>query len=176
MNDNVSVAMRLYEAFNSRDIERMRALCQPDVEWNRRTQLPDRKVYRGFGDLAEGLITRQFDEPFEELQAIASELVEAGEDVAVVLTLRGVGRASGLPWEMRSVHMLHFVDGRIAWAYDIGGQSRIPAQRRGSLSPPTPAWSGQVPATLPEQEAAAFLTGGREPKQVPGRISKLIRA
>jgi ketosteroid isomerase-like protein len=135
MNRNLATAIELYQALNARDIEGMRVICQPDIEWNQRTQLPDRKVYRSFVDLAEGLVARQLDEPFDELQAIPTELVEAGDDVAVVLTLRGIGRGSGLPWEMRSVHMLHFVEGRVAWVYDIGGRSMIPAQPDQTVPP-----------------------------------------
>jgi ketosteroid isomerase-like protein len=98
----VEVVRRVFEAEARRDAATALALYDPEVEFD---------TSRGtFGDLAggrlyyghEGLRTwfRDWYEAWENVQEDVEELIDAGDDVISVVTIRGRGRASGLEVEL----------------------------------------------------------------------------
>jgi ketosteroid isomerase-like protein len=101
--ENVEVVRRLYEAVARRDREAVLALYDPEVEWDA-TQSPlgqvtGGSVFRGHEGLRQAF--REWYEGWEYVEDEIEELIDAGEQVIAVVTLRGRGRASGVEVEWK---------------------------------------------------------------------------
>jgi uncharacterized protein len=115
--ENVEIARRAYEAFNSRDISSWLAMHSADAELHDLPNLPDAAVHRGHAELrtwAERVI-----ETAEDLRFDPQRLSEAGEFVLVSVRASGTGRGSGVPGEMSFFHVLEFGGGKVRrlWSY-----------------------------------------------------------
>jgi len=98
--ENVEIVRRVYEAAPRRNRAVLFALYDPEIEWDTsRSGTPGdvagNGVYRGY----DGLRTwfRSWYEAWEDLVDECQELIDAGEDVVSVSTMRGRGRSSGVP-------------------------------------------------------------------------------
>jgi ketosteroid isomerase-like protein len=96
--ENVEIVRRVYDAAVRRDQEGALALYDSEIEWDtsRRGTPGDMAgsgIYRGH----DGLRTwfRSWHEAWEDLVDQLEELVDAGDRVVSVSTMRGRGRASG---------------------------------------------------------------------------------
>lgn len=99
---NVEIVRQVYGAVARRDTGAVLALYDPDVEWDasRGTplgQLTGHSVYRGHDGLRRWF--RQWYEAWQSLEDRCQELIDAGEHVVSVSTVRARGRSSGLDVE-----------------------------------------------------------------------------
>jgi ketosteroid isomerase-like protein len=111
MNENVEIARRAYEAFNTGDISGWLAMHSADAELHDLPNLPDAAVHRGHAELqtwAEGMI-----ETAEDLRFDPQRFIEAGEWVVVPVRGSGKGRGSGVPGELSFFHVFEFGDGKV---------------------------------------------------------------
>ena len=99
--ENVEIVRRVYEATSRRDAAAVAALYDPDVEWDDSGSPPAEIVSRGANRGYEALQTwfREWHEAWENITYDCEELIDAGERVVSVVTMRGRGRTSGLKFE-----------------------------------------------------------------------------
>jgi ketosteroid isomerase-like protein len=102
--ENVEVVQWVFDAVARGDRATVLRLYSPEVEWDTSRgslgELLGGTIYRGH----EGLRTlfHHIQEPWEEYEDKVEELIDAGGDnVIVVVTTRGRGRASGVEVEQR---------------------------------------------------------------------------
>jgi ketosteroid isomerase-like protein len=96
--ENVEIVRRVYEAIARLDAETVLSLYDPDVTWDatRGTHLGGlvgAGIYHGHKGLSDW--ARQWDDAWEDSEWSPDELIDAGEDVVVVVSARARGRASG---------------------------------------------------------------------------------
>ena len=97
--ENVAIVRRLYDAVACRDSATVLAIYHPEVEWDHSRNeaaaglMGGRTMFRGHEGLRQW--SREWYEAWENVEADLEELIDAGEQVVVVLNYRGRGRASG---------------------------------------------------------------------------------
>jgi ketosteroid isomerase-like protein len=108
--ENVEIVRTAFAAFGSRGLDDLLDFYDPEIEWWDREDDPEAGVHRGhqgvraaFGALDE----------FVEFRIEPDELIDAGDYVLAPVRLRGRGRASGVPFDEREVHVFRLRDGRI---------------------------------------------------------------
>jgi ketosteroid isomerase-like protein len=109
--ENVEIAHRAYEAFNTGDISGWLALHSADAELHDLPNLPDASVHRGHAELrtwVEGVL-----ETAEDFRVDPQRFIDAGQFMLVPVRISGTGRGSGVPGEMSLFHVLEFGDGKI---------------------------------------------------------------
>jgi ketosteroid isomerase-like protein len=105
--ENVEVVRQVFEAVARRDSESVLALYGPDVEWDVSGgpvgDLVGDTVFRGHGGLRDW--SRQWYSAWESIDEHCEELIDAGEHVVSVVSLRATGRASGaeVEWSRSAV-------------------------------------------------------------------------
>ena len=121
MGDNVATVRRLYEAVARRDSETVLAIYHPQLEWDHTRNeavaavLGGKTTYHGHEGLREW--SRDWYEAWESVEADLIEVIDAGEQVVVVLDYRGRGRASGVEVEFtRMAGVLTLSEGRVVRA------------------------------------------------------------
>ena len=109
----------LFEAVARRDTATVRALYDPEVEWdNTRGPLQgliERKVYRGYDGIRQWW--REYRDPWESVWDEVEELIDAGDQVVSVQTSHARGRASGV-----AVDLPHFA---LVWTFRQGKILRV---------------------------------------------------
>ena len=93
--ENVEIVRRGLESFNRGDLDGMLADVAPDCEYVTTGSVPGVEgVYRA----PEGVrrFITQFADEFDEMRIELHELVDAGDQVLVSMTLRGRGSQSGV--------------------------------------------------------------------------------
>ena len=95
--ENVEIVRRIYDAAARRDSEATLALYDSDVEIDvsrtHRALMQD--VYKGPGHEGLRRWAREWHEAWEQVEYDVDEMIDAGDDVICVVTVRGRGRGSG---------------------------------------------------------------------------------
>lgn len=98
---NVELVRSLYTAVNRRDTEAVLALYDPQVVWDcSRSPLgrvTGASVYRGHDGVRTAF--REWYEGWGQVDDDVNELIDAGDHVVAVATIRGRGRSSGIEVE-----------------------------------------------------------------------------
>ena len=109
--ENVEIVRRRFEAFNRGDLPAMLALTDPDVEWWDRADDPwGATHHRGRDACMKHLAEISED---AELHIEALDYIDAGDLVVVPVRLVGRGRASGVPFDEKEVHVFRLRDGLV---------------------------------------------------------------
>jgi ketosteroid isomerase-like protein len=111
--ETIAVVRRVYEAFNGRDYEAIRALAAEDCEW--------RPLLLGGGDL-EGTVYRGRDglarfmrvqeETWSSVTATPVDITTRGSRALVEVSVEAVGRASGVAITQRAWTLWEIGDGK----------------------------------------------------------------
>jgi uncharacterized protein len=108
---NAEIVRSIYEAVNRRDWDAAFRDQRPDVELTTPPLGPRAGTYRGRQEIQgyfEGWFTA-----FETVHAEPEELVESGDQVAVVLKVRARLNESNSEVEIRNGHLWAFRDGKV---------------------------------------------------------------
>jgi ketosteroid isomerase-like protein len=102
--ENVEVVARLYDAIARRDLDGVLALYATEVEFDASRHpltrlIGGRRIYMGHEGLRE--FFRERREALADAEDTCDELIDAGDHVIVVGTIRGRGRASGIEVELK---------------------------------------------------------------------------
>ena len=108
--ENVEIIRRLYGAMDARELEAVRELAHPDLEW-----VPDERVGEGPVRGLENVIRFFSDraEMFEDLRTETEHLWETSDQVLAFIRVRGVGRGSGAGFDIRIAHLWTLSDGLV---------------------------------------------------------------
>jgi ketosteroid isomerase-like protein len=109
--ENVELVRQVFDAVERRDLARLIALTDPEVEWSSFFALGERGVYRGHDGLRTYL--SDLSEAFEDLRPELSDLLDAGDIVIGVGRIHYRGRESGVETESPTGWMLKFRDGKV---------------------------------------------------------------
>jgi ketosteroid isomerase-like protein len=95
--ENVQIVMRVFEALERPD-DAVRALWHPDVEFDVSRDIWGAVVGGGRYRGVEGVRSWMLDlyTAWEKMEIHCEELIDAGEQVIAVLSVRGRGRVSGI--------------------------------------------------------------------------------
>ena len=113
--ENVQLVRRLFEAAARKDSEGVLALYHPDVELDTSRSPLGRLVggdaYRGHGGVRR--FYRAYDEAWEQIDHDIEELIEAGDQVVSVVTIRARGRTSRAEVDLSMSGLWTVQEGRI---------------------------------------------------------------
>jgi ketosteroid isomerase-like protein len=107
---NVEIVRAGFDAFNTRGLEGVLAFYGSDIEWRDRTDDPEAGVHRGHEGVREAFAAL---EEFTGFRIEPEELIDAGDYVVAPVRLTGHGRASGVPFDEREVHVFRLHAGKI---------------------------------------------------------------
>jgi ketosteroid isomerase-like protein len=103
--ENVEIVRRVFDAAARRDSAAVLAFYDPEVEWDMSRGglggVVDRGVYHGHDGLRRYFRLRS--EAWETITDDCEELIDGGEHVISVVTVRGRGRASGVEVESQNL-------------------------------------------------------------------------
>jgi ketosteroid isomerase-like protein len=101
-----------YDALAREDYQAVLELIHPEIEIHDRPESPDARSYHGH----EGVLTAlQLNvDAFEELRFTPEELIDADDQVVVVIRISGRGKVSGVPVEERIAHLWSIREGKAA--------------------------------------------------------------
>jgi ketosteroid isomerase-like protein len=88
--ENVEAARRCLEAYCRGDYDEASAYLAADVVWEVGQELPAR------GPAAVRDVWRRWDAEWEEMETVAEEYIDAGDQLVVIVRYRGRGRLSGV--------------------------------------------------------------------------------
>jgi ketosteroid isomerase-like protein len=112
--ENVEIIREMFAIVNERGVkaatDAFGHLLAPDFELEEAVELPDPGAFTG----REAFIANmaKLEESFEELRMEPVELVDLGERIMVVVSMRARGRGSGAPVEMTFVQLWTLRDGK----------------------------------------------------------------
>ena len=109
MSGNAETTLRLYDAWNRRDVEGMLADVDPDIEW--RPYLASVAGEPAYGHDEVRAFLTEFSENWETFRVEIEELFDAGDHVVTFVYVRARGRGSGAEVDLRPGHHLFFRDG-----------------------------------------------------------------
>jgi ketosteroid isomerase-like protein len=88
--ENVEAARSCLEAYCRGDYEEASSYLAADVVWEVGQELP------AHGPAAVRDVWRRWDAEWEELETVAEEYIDAGDQLVVIVRYRGRGRLSGI--------------------------------------------------------------------------------
>lgn len=114
MDETVAVIRRMYDAFNTRNVEAMSELWTTDAEWRPALLVGGMEgaVHRGREGLAE-FVELQAD-TWASVVADPLEMRELGDRVLVTVRIKAVGRTSDIPFELVTWTVFELRGGQIA--------------------------------------------------------------
>ncbi|HEX2128713.1 MAG TPA: nuclear transport factor 2 family protein [Solirubrobacterales bacterium] len=95
---NLDVLQNLAAAFEEQGIAALDRFFDPEIEWHEDPSFPESGVYRGID--AVTAYSRQFLGEFSEIHYEVLDAIERDDRVVANLKIHGVGRASGVPFEL----------------------------------------------------------------------------
>jgi ketosteroid isomerase-like protein len=122
-----------YEAFNRRDFDALMELLDPDIEWRQDASVaPDADVFRG-REGTERFFTAILSD-FDHLEFVPEEIIDADDQVVVVVAAHGRGKASGAEVAAKFTHLWTIRDGKGVRAVFYADHAKALADA--GLSPP----------------------------------------
>ena len=125
---DAAIVREMYERFNRGEFEAATEMLHPDATMYQAAEIPDSDVYRGRDEFVRG-ITRWLSGFEPGFQYLPGEARDVGDLVYIDVTLRGVGRESGVPLDDRIFHVWDVRDGMpcSCWVYFDEAQARAKA-------------------------------------------------
>jgi ketosteroid isomerase-like protein len=141
---NAEIVRKSYECLNRGDIAGLFKFADPDLEIDNSRLVFNPDVYRG----REGAERwqRETEEVWDELRLTPVELIDAGDNVMVAVTVQGKGKGSGVEVNMPLFAVWTFRDAKVVRVAG-GYRERSQALEAAGLSPASspPRDRGQTP-------------------------------
>jgi ketosteroid isomerase-like protein len=111
--DTVSVARKMYEAWNEGNVERMIDFWAEDGEWEWQDppDFPDRRILRGREEVEAHL--RGLMEFIGDMEVEVDELLPIGDELVAVVSFTLEGAKSGIQLDAPVVQVFRFEEGRV---------------------------------------------------------------
>jgi len=114
--ENVEVVRSVLASLEARDLEKVRALIDPQMVVDATRNEINPTTYVGINGLWE--MEAAVNEAWEEIHTEAHDFIDGGDQVVVVGRLVGKGRASGVAVDRPTAQVWTLQDGRIVrWEY-----------------------------------------------------------
>ncbi len=114
MGHGTQVVEQLYERFHAGDLDGVRNLLHPDIEWNAAEGYPAGGRYIGH----EAVFTDFFPRSvglYSDLRLDIEELIDAGDTVVARGRYVGTLQKTGVPVAVAFAHVWRVAGGRITW-------------------------------------------------------------
>jgi ketosteroid isomerase-like protein len=111
--ENVECVRKSLEAYRRGDYVAASACLAPDVVWEIGQELP------AHGPAAVREVWERWDDEWEELETVAEEILDAGDNVVVAIRYRGRGPGSGVEVSDRLFEVHTFRDGKCVRKVDF---------------------------------------------------------
>ena len=112
--ENVDTMREMFATVNERGVEAatdaLGHLLAPDFGLEEAAEIPDPERFTGRDAFIANMA--KLEESFEELRLEPLEIIDLGERIIVVVSMRGQGRGSGAPVEMTFVQLWSLRDGK----------------------------------------------------------------
>lgn len=102
----------MYQAFAEKDMETIRSLFAPDIEWIQNPGFPDGAHHVGVESVINNVFSR-FKDSWEDWAASIDEWLDAGESIIALGEYRGTFRATGKQMTAAFAHVYRLKDGKI---------------------------------------------------------------
>ena len=113
MEPDLEIAKRMFEAWNSGNVDRMTEFWSDDGDWiwEDAPEIPDARVVRGREQVEEHL--RGVIGLMGEMEIKVEELVDLGDEVLAVIRFNVHGAQSGIELDVPAFQLLRFENGRV---------------------------------------------------------------
>jgi ketosteroid isomerase-like protein len=109
--ENVELARQVFDGITRRDVSRLIALTDPEVEWRSFFAVGEEGMYRGHERMRQ--YVNDLSEAFEYLRPELADMLDAGDIVVGVGRIHYRGRESGVEMESSAGWMFKFRDGMV---------------------------------------------------------------
>ena len=109
--ENVEIALRIFDAYTRRDFDAALALMDPEVEAHNPPEVPEAGIQRG-----REAVRRDWEqtlELFDDFSVELEEYFDAGDDLLVYLLYRGRSRGSSAEVVAPMAHVWTFREGKV---------------------------------------------------------------
>jgi ketosteroid isomerase-like protein len=109
--ENIAIALRIFDAYSRRDFDAALALMDPEVEAHNPPEVPEAAIHRG-----REAVRRDWEqtlELFDDFSVELEEYFDAGDDLLVYLLYRGRSRGSRAEVVAPMAHVWTFRDGKV---------------------------------------------------------------
>ncbi len=113
MEPDLEIAKRMFDAWNSGNVDRMTEFWSDDGDWiwEDAPEIPDARVVRGREQVEEHL--RGVIGLMGEMEIKVEELVDLGDEVLAVIRFNVHGAQSGIELDVPAFQLLRFENGRV---------------------------------------------------------------
>lgn len=113
MDPDLEIAKRMFDAWNSGNVDRMTEFWSDDGDWiwEDAPEIPDARVVRGREQVEEHL--RGVIGLMGEMEIKVEELVDLGDEVLAVIRFNVHGAQSGIELDVPAFQLLRFENGRV---------------------------------------------------------------
>jgi ketosteroid isomerase-like protein len=123
--ENVETIREMFAIVNERGVkaatDALGHLLAPDFGLEEAAEIPDPDSFTGRDAFIANMA--KLEESFEELRLEPLEIIDLGERIVVVVSMRGQGRGSGAPVEMTFVQLWSLRDGKAVSLRDYATKS-----------------------------------------------------
>jgi uncharacterized protein len=116
--EDLETVRRAFDAFARGDLETLRTLLAPDIEWRTTPDVPFLGTYKGLDEFFRGM--EEWMGAFENVTTQVEEMVDAGENVIVGHRMRGRGRDSRVEVDLALFQVVAVRDGKLVRMHDYG--------------------------------------------------------
>jgi ketosteroid isomerase-like protein len=110
--ENVERVRFGFEVFNQGDYDTALEGIEDHVEWHVLEDMPDAQVYRGPSEIRK--FWEAWRDMFDEFHVEPEEIIDAGDEIVVMIRVRGRGRESGAEVDTPAFPQVwSFRDGRV---------------------------------------------------------------
>jgi uncharacterized protein len=114
--EDVEAVRRAYDAFARGDLETLRTLLAPDIEWRTTPEVPFMGNYVGLDEFLRGM--DEWTSAFDEVTTEVEEMIDTGENVIVHHRMRGRGRDSGVEVDLAIFQLVAVRAGKLTRMHD----------------------------------------------------------
>jgi uncharacterized protein len=115
--DDLETVRRAYDAFARGDMDVLRELLAPDIEWRTTPDVPFLGNYRGIDEFFAAM--NEWTEPFDELTTTVEEISDMGDCAIVRHRMRGRGTDSGAETDLVLWQVVTVANGQITRMHDF---------------------------------------------------------
>ena len=106
-----------YDAFARADMDALKELLSPDIEWRTTPDVPFLGNYRGIDEFLAAM--NEWSEPFDELTTTVEEIIDAGDCAVVRHRMHGRGTDSGAEVDLVLWQVVTVENGRLTRMHDF---------------------------------------------------------
>ena len=118
--EDLDTVRRAYDAFARGDLDTIRGLLAPDIEWRTTENVPFLGTYQGIDEFFRGM--QDWTDSFDEMTTEIQEIIDAGDRAIVHHRMRGRGSDSGAEVDLPLWQVVSVRDGRLATMHDYGSR------------------------------------------------------